>query len=217
MSSQKTIIVDYGSGNLFSVKRALEVCDNGEVIVSDEPQDLAYADKVVLPGVGAFADCIGRLRDRGFVEPLMAHAHAGRPLLGICVGMQMLASSSEEFGHHEGLNLIPGHVRPIADKATDGAALKIPNIGWRSLQQATGDAWSNTILRDTTPNAFVYLVHSFSVEVEDKADELARCSYGGQPFTSIINRGNIYGCQFHPEKSGPEGLKILSAFLAINE
>lgn len=214
MKQQKVVVVDYGLGNLYSVKRALEVCGVSDPCVSDSPEDIANADKVILPGVGAFADGMKGLSDRALIEPLRKHAEIGRPLLGICLGMQMLASTSEEFGNHEGLNLIAGMVRPIKRVSIDGKALKVPHIGWSGLEKPQLAVWPDTILGGTQQGSAVYLVHSYEFEPLDKSNLLAYCTYGGHQISAVVRRGEIYGCQFHPEKSGVVGLKILERFLA---
>lgn len=205
-------IVDYGIGNLFSVQRALEN-SGATVTLASDAAGIAAAQRLVLPGVGAFADGMKGLRERGLVEPLRDFAASGRPLLGICLGMQMLASGSEEFGAHEGLGLIPGKVAAIPPRTVDGAALKIPHIGWNALQPTAGAQWQGTPLQAIEPGTAVYLVHSFHVVPDAPADLLADCEYGGHRVTAAIGRGNIFGFQFHPEKSGPVGLAICHRFV----
>ena len=210
--SRTVTLVDYGIGNVFSVSRALETA-GAEVLLTDRPEDLDKAERLVLPGVGAFADCMSSLRERGLIDPLLRFAGSGRPFLGICVGMQMLATYSEEFGHHEGLNLIPGRVSGLPKVDKDGLPLKIPHIGWTQLHHAPGQAWTDSPLGDTAAGESVYLVHSYAVTPDDPAHSLATCFYGGLPICAAIRSNNIFGVQFHPEKSGPSGLRILSRFL----
>jgi imidazole glycerol-phosphate synthase subunit HisH len=206
-------VIDYGIGNLFSVSRALEQC-GAQVRVSGDLHDIDAATHLVLPGVGAFADGMQGLRERGMIEPLRRYAASGRPLLGICLGMQMLATVSEEFGEHEGLGLVPGRICPVRSTDLEGRPLKIPHIGWSALSPARDGAWHGTPLAGTPVGAAVYLVHSFHMVPEDPADLLAECRYGGYSVTAAIRRGAVFGCQFHPEKSGPVGLDILKAFVA---
>lgn len=213
MSTVEVTVVDYGLGNLYSVERALQ-SQGVEVRLSSDPEEIARAGRLVLPGVGAFADGMRGLRDKQLVEPLREYARTGKPLLGICLGMQMLATVSEEFGEHEGLDLIPGRVRAIPAVDSEGRPHKIPHIGWNALQPA-GSPWSSSLLADTPPGSAVYLVHSFHVLPEDPRHLLATCAYGGHAITAAIRSGNIFGCQFHPEKSGPAGLRMLSAFLRL--
>lgn len=205
-------IVDYGSGNLLSVARALERC-GANVRLSGDPQEIASAERIVLPGVGAFADGMSGLRVRGLIEPLVAHAASGRPLLGICLGMQMLATASEEFGVNEGLGLIPGRVVAIPTRSVEGRPIKIPHIGWNELIPAPDADWRGSVLEGTGPGTAVYLVHSFHVLPENPDHLLAQCLHGGHPLTAAIRSGSVMGCQFHPEKSGEAGLAILAQFL----
>ena len=208
--NKRVTVVDYGIGNLFSVQRALETV-GAEVRVSGDPRDIESADRLVLPGVGAFADGMQGLRDRGLVEPVLAFAASQRPLLGICLGMQMFATSSLEFGTHAGLAIIPGRVAAIPSVSTTGLPLKIPNVGWRELSTAGAD-WSRTALSGTRRGDAVYLVHSFHLVPDDPADVLATYDHGGHAVTAAVARGNVIGCQFHPEKSASVGLAILSHF-----
>jgi len=171
------------------------------------------AERLVLPGVGAFAGGMAGLRERGLVEPIRRYAASGRPLLGICLGMQMLATASEEFGIHEGLDLIPGRVRAVPDRDTAGRPHKVPHIGWTALRTPAGASWRESLLADTPEGTSVYLVHSFAVVPDDPAHRLADCEYGGHAVCAAIARGAITGFQFHPEKSGEAGLRILRRFL----
>lgn len=214
MKSPKIVVIDYGLGNLFSVRRALEICGAVNVCVTDSEQDITDADRVILPGVGAFSDGMRGLSERALVDPLLTYAKSGKPLLGICLGMQMLASTSEEFGHHKGLNLIPGHVRAIMSKAIDGSPLKLPHIGWSALHAPVGGSWRNSMLCDTSEGTAAYLVHSYAVELDDESNLLAYCEYGGHRIAAAIRSGNVVGCQFHPEKSGPAGLRMLRNFVS---
>jgi glutamine amidotransferase len=214
VSNPGITVVDYGIGNLFSVQRALDYC-GATVRVSSRGSDIVDADRILLPGVGAFADGMQGLRDRDLVEPLLQFAATGRPLLGICLGMQMLATASEEFGEHQGLGLIPGRVRQVPTRTVEGKPHKIPHIGWREIFPASGDDWKGTMLEDTAAGAPVYLVHSFHHVPEDPAHLLADCGYGGHRVTAAVRAGSILGAQFHPEKSGREGLKMMAAFLRL--
>lgn len=212
MSKSKVVIVDYGVGNLFSVKRAVEKC-GGEAIKSSDPDVIARADRVILPGVGAFANGMKALKSLGLVEVIKAIALDGIPLLGICLGMQLLLDESEEYGVTEGLGLIPGRVVPVPTLGTDLTNLKIPHIGWNSLLVSEEAIWSKTILQNSTPGDAVYFVHSFMSEPKDSAVCIANCLYGGNRISAVIARENVFGCQFHPEKSGDKGLKILQVFV----
>ena len=212
MSKPKVVIVDYGVGNLLSIQRAVEEC-GAEAITSSEPDVIARADRVILPGVGAFANGMQALESLGLVEVIKTIAAGGIPLLGICLGMQLLLDESEEHGVTKGLGIIPGGVVPVPNVSPDGAPLKIPHIGWNSLVVAEGALWNGTILQNTTPGDSVYFVHSFMAEPEDLSMRIADCLYGGNRISAMIGVKNVIGCQFHPEKSQSIGLRILANFL----
>ena len=199
-------IVDYGVGNLFSLKSSLELI-GAECIVTAQKDILRSADKILLPGVGAFEDAAGKLRDSGMTELLKELASSGKPLLGICLGMQLLFEKSYEYGEHEGLGLIPGSVRPIRDVIP--ADYKIPHIGWNTLHfQKTCP-----IFKYLSEGDCVYFVHSFYA-AECETYVTATAEYGAE-LTAAVASGNVYGCQFHPEKSGNVGLSILKAFAEL--
>jgi glutamine amidotransferase len=211
----KVTVVDYGIGNLYSVSRALEKC-GAEVALGTTPADIEQAERLVLPGVGAFYDGMRGLRERGLVEPLKRHAALDRPLLGICLGMQMLATFSEEFGQHEGLGIVPGRVLAIPGTTVDLQPLKIPHIGWAGLfKPAARIDWSGSILGGAEEGVAVYLVHSFALVPEDDDHRLADCVYGGHRLCAAVRKGNVFGTQFHPEKSGIAGLTMLTRFLSM--
>lgn len=206
-------VIDYGVGNLLSVARALEHCGANPVSTSD-PATILQACRVVLPGVGAFGDGMAALRARGLVSVLQQVAAAGTPLLGICLGMQMLMDESEEFCVTAGLGLIPGKVVQIPDKGIGGEDHKIPHIGWKELiPSASGEPWTGGLLDEVRRGESVYFVHSFMAEPLSQADRLADCSYDGIKVAAVVRRHNVVGCQFHPEKSGDVGLRIMRAFL----
>lgn len=211
MKPQVTI-VDYGIGNLYSVGRAFEVC-GADVILASDPKRVASARHLVLPGVGAFDSGMAGLHQRNLVEPIRAHAAEGKPLMGICLGMQMFATVSEEFGEHKGLDLIPGRVRALPHITVEGKAQKVPHIGWAELYKTTGAEWAETPLADLQEGDGVYLVHSYAMYTDDLRHQIAFSSFGGHPVCTVIKRGALIGCQFHPEKSGKVGLKILARFL----
>ena len=196
-------IVDYGVGNLFSLNSSLELI-GAESIVTSDPQVLRSADKILLPGVGAFEDAARKLRDSGLANLLKGLAAEGKPLLGICLGMQMLFERSYEYGEHEGLGLIPGSVKPIRDVIP--ADYKIPHIGWNGLHLRGDCPIFNTIREGDC----VYFVHSFYA-AGCEPYVTATADYGAE-LTAAVAKGNVYGCQFHPEKSGKVGLSILKAF-----
>ena len=213
MNKLKITIIDYGVGNLFSVKRALEVCGASNICISSNPSDILDADRVILPGVGAFGDGMLGLKKHNLVEPIFTYAASGRPLLGICLGMQLLASSSTEFGTHKGLDLITGQVVPIPSISVDKQAQKIPFIGWSTLEQHGKRYSSTNILSPLDDHKSVYLVHSYHVIPSKLENITATYQYGGHSITAAIRRNNIYGLQFHPEKSASIGLEILRSFI----
>jgi imidazole glycerol-phosphate synthase subunit HisH len=214
MVSAEVAVIDYGVGNLLSVRRALEHC-GVTVSVTADPEAILAAERVVLPGVGAFANAMGQLRHSRLDIVSQEVAARGIPLLGICLGMQMLLDESEEFGVNSGLRLIPGRVVPVPAAAADGQPHKIPHIGWSSLMLPKGRAsWIGSPLQDVNPGDAVYFLHSFMADPSDATDRLAECRYGGALISAAIGRGRVFGCQFHPEKSGEIGLKVLRAFLA---
>lgn len=200
-------VVDYGVGNLFSLCSSLAAI-GAETVVTDDPAVLSSADRIILPGVGAFGDAADKLRERGLFDVLRQLANEGKPLLGICLGMQLLFEKGFEYGEHEGLGLIRGEVRPIVEVIP--ADLKIPHIGWNALH-FTGE--KSPIFRYLNEGDFVYFVHSFYGKNED-GSVIATAEYGAH-LTAAVGRGNVFGCQFHPEKSGNVGLKILKAFCEV--
>lgn len=200
-------IIDYGMGNLRSVQKAFESLGVDAHICSS-PKALADAEKIVLPGVGAFRDAINELRSKGFVEPLREYAASNRPFLGICLGLQLLFDVSYEDGEYEGLGIVPGKV--VRFKSEPG--LKIPHMGWNQLDIVH----PNPLLADVTPGAHVYFVHSYHVVPNEEDVVATRTSYGEQSFVSMIARGNLFATQFHPEKSQRVGLNMLAAFAGIN-
>ncbi len=212
----KTVhIVDYGAGNLYSARRAIEKV-GGEARLTSDPGEIAAAERLLLPGVGAFASCIGALRASGLDAPIVDFARSGRPFMGICVGMQLLFDYSLEFGHHAGLGLIAGHAEGIP--ATDVAgSRKVPHVGWSELRvPADRSDWSDTVLQDATPGAAAtYFVHSYNCMPDDPSCLLADADYDGFTITAAVMRDNIVGCQFHPEKSAGVGLRLLQRFLTI--
>ena len=206
-------VIDYGVGNLLSVSRALEHCGARVTVTSDAATILA-SGRVVLPGVGAFADGMVALRAHGLDGVVRQLAATGTPLLGICLGMQMLLDGSEEFGVTTGLGLIPGRVVRIPATTTTGAPHKIPHIGWNELVlPAQRESWQGGLLDGIEPGEAAYFVHSFMAEPASLAHRLADCQYGGIPISAAVQRDNVLGCQFHPEKSGDVGLRVLRNFL----
>ena len=197
-------IVDYGVGNLFSLSRSLAYV-GADVCVTGECEKIKRAEKIILPGVGAFGDAIKKLRAACLDEVLVSEAKKGKPILGICLGMQLLFDKSFEYGEHTGLGLIKGEIRPIADKIEKN--LKVPHIGWNSLEFTEKKSELFKYIHD---GDFVYFVHSYyAADCEESV--IANADYGAK-LTAAVQNGNVYGCQFHPEKSGKTGLAILRAF-----
>lgn len=212
----KITLVDYGIGNILSVQRAFEYC-GAQVMTTDDPQTIKNADFLVLPGVGAFADGMRGLSERGLIMAILEFVSKERPFLGICLGMQMMLGESEEFGLHEGLGLIPGRVVRIPDHDVHGLRQKIPHIGWNSLVlPREKENWNGTILEGIEMGETVYFVHSFTAVPISAANRLADTNYNGQLISAAIQSGYLYGCQFHPEKSGVTGLKIINNFIKQN-
>ena len=197
-------IIDYGVGNLFSLCSSCKAIGE-EAFVSGDAEELAKADRLILPGVGAFEDAAKKLRDSGMAEFVRAQAAQGKPLLGICLGMQLLFERSYEYGCHEGLGLLKGQVVPMEGRLPK--ELKIPHMGWNALDVRRG-----TLLEGLS-GQYVYFVHSFFAENCD--DSLSARTEYGIPNTAAVEKGNIYGCQFHPEKSGNVGLSILRKFAEV--
>ena len=201
-----TAIIDYGVGNLFSLQSSFSAIGE-QAVVTKDPDVLTRADRLVLPGVGAFKDARQALKDSGLEETILNLAKDGKPFLGICLGMQMLFDRDYEDGVHEGLGLIPGEVRPISE--TIGDELKIPQIGWNALIFRN----QSRLFRYIKEGDFVYFVHSYHATGCD-AWTTAVTEYGGL-LTASVEKDNVFGCQFHPEKSGDVGLSILKAFVEI--
>lgn len=201
-------IVDYGVGNLFSLSCSFGAI-SAEAIVTSDPDTLKAADKLILPGVGAFEDAAAKLRQSGLDRVILEEAAKGKPILGICLGMQLLFEKSFEYGVHPGLGLIPGSVVPM--EGAIPADLKIPHIGWNALELQK----NSPILRYVQPGDCVYFVHSYYAA--GCSDYVIAAADYGIPLTAAVQNGNVYGCQFHPEKSGTVGLKILKAFAELKE
>lgn len=196
-------IVDYGVGNLFSLQSSLQRIGE-QTVVTGEKEQLQQADRIILPGVGAFGDAAIKLQNSGLVSVLQQLAKEGKPLMGICLGMQLLFEKSYEYGEHYGLGLLKGVIRPIGDVIPSN--LKIPHMGWNSLHLQK----QHQLFKYINENDYVYFVHSYYATDCDES-VLATAEYG-TPLTAAVGKNNVLGCQFHPEKSGNVGLKILQAF-----
>lgn len=201
-----TVILDYGVGNLFSLRSSFAVIGEESVITSDGAV-IESADRIILPGVGAFKDAMEKLKASGLVSSLKKAAEKGTPILGICLGMQLLFEKSYEYGEHEGLGFLSGVVKPIPAKG-----LKIPHMGWNALSFGKS---KHPLFKYLSEGDYVYFVHSYAaVDCDDSV--IALTEYGA-PVTAAVAKGNVMGCQFHPEKSGDVGLKILKAFCQMKE
>lgn len=210
----KVTIVDHGLGNLLSVTRAVAHVE-GEPVLTEDLREIAGADRLLLPGVGTFADGMRGLCERGLLDAIKAFAATGRPLLGICLGMQMLMDSGEEFGQHEGLGLLAGTVVAVPPTGTDGTPHRIPHIGWKEIAAPNGGAPDGPLFAGLGERPAMYFVHSFMAITTASEATLATCDYHGRTITAAVGKDNLHGCQFHPEKSGPAGLHLLKNFLTL--
>jgi imidazole glycerol-phosphate synthase subunit HisH len=206
-------IIDYGMGNLYSVQRACEHL-GVEAAITGSADVLLSAEAAILPGVGAFGDAMGNLKERGLAGPIKEFIASGRPFMGICLGLQLLMSESEEFGVHEGLNIFAGKVV----KFPAGPGIKVPQVGWNKIKRApAGAGWEASLLRGVREEEFMYFVHSFYVVPAGGEAVLSVSSYEGVNYCSSLQRGNVFACQFHPEKSAGRGLKIYQNFAGLIE
>jgi glutamine amidotransferase len=205
MTAMDTVIIDYGMGNLRSVQRGLEKAGT-EAVISGDPDRVGRADKLVLPGVGAFRDAVARLRGTGLDQPIIDHVRADRPFLGICLGLQLLFTTSHEDGAHAGLDLFPGEVVRFAPSPDR----KVPHMGWNRVRPRG----ESVLFRDLPDPAWVYFVHSYHVVPRDPEVIALECDYGG-PFPAAVTRGRIFATQFHPEKSQHVGRSILHKFVTL--
>ena len=206
----KVAIIDYCLGNLLSVHLA---CKRVGLIgeITKNAQTIEKADAVILPGVGAFGDAMEALKRLDLVSPIKDFAASGKPLIGICLGFQLLMSHSEEFGNHEGLGLIEGDVVSLRKLHADEVRFKVPQIGWNAVKKTT--AWNTSPLNGMKNGELFYFVHSLYVRPKDKNIWASSTEYNGKSFCSSISKGNIFACQFHPERSGPSGLKVYENLL----
>ncbi len=219
MTSAPVAIVDHSLGNLFSVEQACRQSGLSASITAD-PNEIDSAEALILPGVGAFRDAMRTLRERNLVSAITRFANSGRPTIGVCLGFQLFMDASTEFGEHEGLGLIPGTVRNFSDKGTwklrTGREPRVPQIGWNKIRRNESDdsrtrnqdPWSGTPLAGLKDDTHMYFVHSYYVVPEITDDALAFTSYEGFTYCSAAARGNVFGCQFHPERSGQLGLAV---------
>jgi glutamine amidotransferase len=214
--NKKIIIIDYQLGNLFSVNQCLKNIGI-DAIISSNPEAIKNADALVLPGVGAYSDAMENLKKLGQLDSLKESISQGKPLLGICLGLQMLFDESEEFGKYEGLGIISGTVRKFPVEYINNKRIKIPQIAWNSIFPSVSGGWLETPLEDIKENEDFYFVHSFYVVPEDENIILSKSTYGNTTYASSILSDNIFACQFHPEKSAKEGIKIYKKWAKINK
>jgi glutamine amidotransferase len=212
---KRVAIVDYEMGNLFSVKNACEHVGLRAAITSSN-HDIASADAVILPGVGAFGDAIETLRRLNLINVLVDSAASQKPFLGICLGMQLMMSESHEFGRHIGLGIIPGTVVRFETPIGNQGVLKVPQVGWNRMfkTEAVDDPWAGSLLEGLSNGVFLYFVHSYYIRLEEREIGVAVTRYGNIEFCSALRYGNIFACQGHPERSGPQGLRIYYNFAA---
>jgi len=217
MKNNNLVIIDYGLGNLFNLKRALDYLGIN-CIISKDSEEILSASKLILPGVGAFGAGMKGLVSNGLIPVLEKYVTTGKPLLGICLGMQLLMESSEEYGYNRGLGFVKGEVLSFKSKVDNLIKYKVPQIGWNRLEPANKNKsfWHKTILSDignsNIDQSYMYFIHSFYVKVGDSKDTLANSNYAEQTYCSVLKKDQIYGVQFHPELSGELGLKILKAY-----
>jgi glutamine amidotransferase len=205
--SKNVVIIDYQLGNLFSVKQACEHLGYHS-IVSTNPDELKKADYAILPGVGAFADAMTNLQSFGLVDAIHSYVEEGKPLMGVCLGLQLLLTESEEFGSTKGLNIIPGTVRKFNTIGADGKLYKVPQIQWNVIEKPDKMKWENTPLQCCKSGDFMYFVHSFYAEPVDEKYVLSQSEYSGLQYCSSVKKNNVFATQFHPEKSGLYGVNI---------
>lgn len=210
----KIAIIDYEVGNIRSICSAFEKVGANPKLSRDH-QEILDADGVVLPGVGAYSHGMEKLKERGLDSVIKDFVATDKPVLGICLGMQLLLSESEEFGHTEGLGFIPGCVKKL--NLFNSQVQKLPHVGWNELQVPSDISWDQTILEGIASEEDMYFVHSFAAVPENASHVLSLTSYSDSQFCSSVRNGNVYGCQFHPEKSAEEGLKVISNFIKICE
>lgn len=208
--SKKVVIVDYQMSNLFSVVRAIEQIGFNP-IVSSSPKEIAVADALILPGVGAFEAAMKNLEKLALVAPIKVFIESGKPFMGVCLGLQLLFETSDEFGQHKGLGVIKGAVKRF--EPSEGGKEKIPQINWNTIESKS-NTWKNTPLMHLKEKAFMYFVHSYYVLPTEQEVVLSSTSYCGTEYCSSIKQNNIFATQFHPEKSGELGLKIYKNWLA---
>ena len=213
--SRTITIADYGVGNLYSVRSALEHCGATHVMAKTY-DEVITADRLLLPGVGAFGDSMKSMHRRGMFDAVRDFAAKERPLLGICLGMQMLLSDSLEFGLNDGLGLISGHVQMIPDTSADGQPHRVPHVGWAPIfSPPSSSQWNTSLLKGIAQDTAFYFVHSLHSVPDDPSHLIANCDYDGRALGAVVQNGSIFGCQFHPEKSAEAGLTVIKNFINL--
>jgi len=208
MSNKKKVaIIDYQLGNLFSVRQAC-LHLGADAFITTSKQELLEADYAILPGVGAFGDAMNNLQHLDLVEPIKDFIAAGKPFMGVCLGLQLLFTESEEFGNNKGLNLIDGTIRKFSARNTEGNVLKVPQIEWNKIYGTPGNSWQQSPLLTCKEGDYMYFVHSYFVQPQSAQYVLSTTEYGGYRYCSSIIKDNVFACQFHPEKSGLHGVDI---------
>ena len=210
--TKKITIVDYKCGNIFSLKNILKKLDY-DTDITDDPEKIIKASKVILPGVGSFPTGINNLKKKNIDQALKIFLSKGNYLLGICLGMQLLLSKSYEFEENNGLGIIDGEVTKL--KNDDNIQIKVPHVGWSKVKVSSENHSKNKILNDIKNQSYFYYIHSFKAETKNPAETIAFTSYGVNNFSSIIEKDNVVGCQFHPEKSGIKGESLIKNFLKL--
>lgn len=213
-TGKKIVIIDYKLGNLFSVNQALTNIGLN-VQISSDVNEIESADALVLPGVGAFGDAMDNLHALSLTESIKKSIDSRKPFLGVCLGLQLLFDESEEFGYTKGLGIIKGNVKRFFNTNKNGEIRKVPQIGWNQIKKVNGGGWENTPLQDTKEGEFMYFVHSFFVEPTEPVG-LSHTNYDGKLYISSIQKDNLFACQFHPEKSAQEGLRIYNNWAKMN-
>lgn len=216
MIKKSVTIVDYGMGNIMSLSRALEFC-GAQVELANTPKGIKIAERLILPGVGAFQEGARGLRERKLLESIQNYFESGKPFLGICLGMQMLLKQSYEFGLSQGLGYFDGSVRLLPTESNDDRKNILPHVSWNTIEKpvANENCWNSSILEDVDPGFYAYFVHSYYCDVSNQENILAVTPFNDFIFPSIIRKNNVYGAQFHPEKSGKAGLNFLEKFLSL--
>ena len=209
--NKKIAIIDYQLGNLFSVQQACIYLGYNAKITSN-PLDIVSADYVILPGVGAFEDAMSNMNKLDLIVPTLDYIASGKPFMGVCLGLQLLFTESEEFGISKGLNIVEGTVKRFKSKDSTGNLLKIPQIAWNEIHEPALNTWENTPLQMCSQGDYMYFVHSYYVKPELKSVILSTTNYGGYDYCSSIIKNNVFACQFHPEKSSKQGLIIYEKF-----